>query len=222
MFWLENCFLVPAFFAYSLLLVPLAYLVNFVTIIQSTGDGEGTEDDNEGGEKKEEKKPSRMSRLKNKCRSMKKMFQYLAMWLFAGLFVCIFIAGKDVYYFCKLLSMHKGCREAKGLIDEAEEDEIDERLEVVVFEEVRIVVIETYLEIRNRLKAKEAKMKERNRDPNEELDEEELEADEVKFSEGLKIVEMLKEDEELIQANEEDFVIKQSAIQESWRIKKAK
>ena len=152
---------------------------------------------------------------------MKKMFQYLAVWLFAGLFLCIFIAVKDVYYFCKLLSMHKGSREAKGLIDEAEEDEIDERLEVVVFEEVRIVVIETYLEIRNKLKAKEAKMKERNRDPNEELEEPD-EADEVKFSEGLKIIELLKKDEELIQANEEDFVIKQATIQESWRIKKAK
>ena len=36
MFWLEYIVLVPAFFAYSLLLVPIAYLVNFGTIIQST------------------------------------------------------------------------------------------------------------------------------------------------------------------------------------------
>ena len=45
MFWLENCFLVPAFFAYSLVLVPAAYLVNFVTIMQSLGDGEEHEEE---------------------------------------------------------------------------------------------------------------------------------------------------------------------------------
>ena len=36
-------------------------------------------------------------KFKNKCSSMKKMFKYLGMWLLAGPFFCIFIAGKDVY-----------------------------------------------------------------------------------------------------------------------------
>ena len=36
MFWLENIILIPVFFAYELLLVPFAYLLNFVTIIKST------------------------------------------------------------------------------------------------------------------------------------------------------------------------------------------
>ena len=132
MFWLENCFLVPAFFAYSLLLVPLAYLANFVTIIASTGVQEEEDPEEEEKKEKDAKKPSkcskRCSKTAKRCKGMKKMAQYLGMWFFAGLFLCIFLAGKDVYYFCKLLTMHKGCREAKGLIDEAEEDEIDEQL----------------------------------------------------------------------------------------------
>ena len=106
------------------------------------------------------------------------MFIYLIMWLFAGLFFCIFIALKDVYNFCLLLTMHKGCKEAKGLEDLIEDDEVDENLEVTVYEDVRIVVIEKYLEIRNGLKKKEAE--ENTKETVEEEDEEENPI-EVKF-----------------------------------------
>ena len=141
MFWLENCFIVIAFFAYSLLLVPVAYLLNFITIIQSVGVQEAA---TEEGEKKE--KLSVSDRIKKRCKSMRKVIQYLAMWLFAGIFFCIFIAGKDVYNLCRLLMMLRGCQE-----EEVEEDEIDENIQVNIYEEVRIVVIEKYIEIRDGL-----------------------------------------------------------------------
>jgi len=35
MFWLENLLIIPIFFAYELLLVPFAYLINFITLIKT-------------------------------------------------------------------------------------------------------------------------------------------------------------------------------------------
>lgn len=35
MFWIENVILIPVFFVYELILVPFAYLVNFVTLVKT-------------------------------------------------------------------------------------------------------------------------------------------------------------------------------------------
>jgi hypothetical protein len=51
-------------------------------------------------------------------------------WLFAGLFITLFLAVRDVYYYIKILSMHRGCREAYGLEDELKEELIPEDDEV--------------------------------------------------------------------------------------------
>lgn len=47
-----------------------------------------------------------MGKIGKKCAAERKRIQYLVMWFFAGIFYCIFIAGYDVYRFCKLLMMH--------------------------------------------------------------------------------------------------------------------
>ena len=51
-------------------------------------------------------KTSAMGKIGKKCAAERKRIQYLVMWFFAGIFYCIFIAGYDVYRFCKLLMMH--------------------------------------------------------------------------------------------------------------------
>ena len=43
---------------------------------------------------------------------------YVIGWLLVGIFITIYLALRDVYYFMKILSMHRGCREAFGLEDE--------------------------------------------------------------------------------------------------------
>ena len=43
---------------------------------------------------------------------------YVTGWLFVGIFITIYLALRDVYYYIKILSMHRGCREAFGLEDE--------------------------------------------------------------------------------------------------------
>ena len=35
MFWIENILIIPIFFVYELMLVPFAYMVNFVTLIKT-------------------------------------------------------------------------------------------------------------------------------------------------------------------------------------------
>ena len=55
---------------------------------------------------------------------------YAGGWLFVGIFITLFLALRDVYYYMKILSMHRGCREAYGLEDELKEEVIDSELEV--------------------------------------------------------------------------------------------
>ena len=125
MFWLENLFLIPFFFMYSLMLVPFAYLVDFVTIIKCTT---GVEDlDSLQKNSYEEEKPQKAcSGLCHKCKVILRTVKYIAMWFISGPFILIFIACRDVYQFFRLLTMHQGCREAKGYLDEADEDDDDE------------------------------------------------------------------------------------------------
>jgi hypothetical protein len=59
-----------------------------------------------------------------------KTLLYAAGWLFVGLFITLFLALRDVYYYTRILSMHRGCREAYGLEDELKEEVIDCELEV--------------------------------------------------------------------------------------------
>jgi hypothetical protein len=35
----------------------------------------------------------------------------VSFWIFGGLFICIYIAGRDVINFVNILRMHEGCRD---------------------------------------------------------------------------------------------------------------
>jgi len=80
---------------------------------------------------------------------MRKMFKYLGMWFLAGPFLSIFIAAKDVWQFFTLLTKLKGCREAKNLDVDVDEEGHDERDEVKIYEQVRQIIINLYFKIRN-------------------------------------------------------------------------
>ena len=121
MFWLENIFFIPAFFAFELCLLPFVYLMNFYTILWATS---GT---------------------------FMPLFYTLG-WLLMGPFLSFFIVVRDVYYFFNLLTYHDGCkdydRKAKGP-EEDGEDEAEkartQKLEIDTINELRIAVIEAYL-----------------------------------------------------------------------------
>lgn len=49
----------------------------------------------------------------------------LALWIFAGLFISIFIAINDVMNLLNILRMHEGCRKFNELEDDLKTDEID-------------------------------------------------------------------------------------------------
>ena len=55
--------------------------------------------------------------LRAESRGLDKLL-YVTGWLFVGIFITIYLALRDVYYYIKILSMHRGCREAFGLEDE--------------------------------------------------------------------------------------------------------
>ena len=47
-------------------------------------------------------------------------------WLIFGPLLTIFLGLRDVYYYIKILSMHRGCREEQGLEDELKSEQVDE------------------------------------------------------------------------------------------------
>lgn len=55
---------------------------------------------------------------------------------------------RDVHYLIKILSMHEGCRKARGLADELKVEVIDKELKLRVYNEIRETVIAVYLETR--------------------------------------------------------------------------
>ena len=62
------------------------------------------------------------------------MFKYLGMWALVGPFISIFIAVKDVWQFFTLLTKLKGCREAKNLDVDVDEEGHEERDEARIYE----------------------------------------------------------------------------------------
>lgn len=76
---------------------------------------------------------------------------YAVGWLFVGLFITLFLAVRDVYYYMKILAMHRGCREAYRLEDELKEEAIDSEVEVKIFNETRETVIDLYFDIKNQI-----------------------------------------------------------------------
>jgi len=50
---------------------------------------------------------------------------YAVGWLFVGLFITLFLAVRDVYFYMKILTKHRGLREAYGLEDKLKKEAID-------------------------------------------------------------------------------------------------
>lgn len=149
---------------------------------------------------------------------MKRMFKYLGMWLLAGPFLSIFIAAKDVYQFCILLKRLKGCRDYKNLDVEGDEEGHDERDEVRIYEWVREIVINLYLEKRNNL-IKEGREED---PPIEYRDCDGNPLEKVEYKEDLDLIDLLEEDKEFIEENTEHFSIKATEIEAMWVKDKAK
>jgi len=79
------------------------------------------------------------------------MIFYSTVWLFFGPFLTLSIVLKDFGHLAYILSMHEGCRQAMGLVDEMESIEIDPRLKLKVYNEVRQTAIELYIELRRQI-----------------------------------------------------------------------
>jgi len=73
-------------------------------------------------------------------------------WIFTGLFYCVVMAVRDVYYFLKIMTMMDGCRSAGNWVDELAKEPIEKELEIRVFNEARETVIEQYMEIKKQLR----------------------------------------------------------------------
>ena len=82
------------------------------------------------------------------------------------------------------------------------------------------MVLKTFIDIRNAVKRKEiAKQKETTKN---ETIEDDKESQMLEYTEDVSIQKLLKDDEKLISRNEEEFTVKASTIQETWRMKRAK
>lgn len=82
------------------------------------------------------------------------------------------------------------------------------------------MVLKTFIDIRNAVKKKEiAKQKETTKN---ETIEDDQESQMLEYTEDVSIQKLLKDDEKLINRNEEEFTVKASTIQETWRMKRAK
>lgn len=73
---------------------------------------------------------------------------YVAGWIVAGPFFCIFMAFRDVVNLSRIYAMHQGCRAAFGIKDELAVEEIDDSKELEAYNGARHTVLEQYFEIR--------------------------------------------------------------------------
>lgn len=118
---MENILLILAFVVFEFLMSPLVYLKTFYTLIYST-DG------------------------------MFKTIFNLFKWTVCGAFYLLFILLKDTFLLIDILYMHDGCKVLYTQSnDEDAEDEISKERKLELFNEVRLVVIQHYLNERYRL-----------------------------------------------------------------------
>ena len=89
-------------------------------------------------------------------------------WVLAGIFLSFFLVLRDVYFYIKLLSMHRGCKEYNNMPDELAEDPMPQNIEIVIINEARETVIDIYHEIKWRI-TKEMEGKEKPKIAYEEL-----------------------------------------------------
>jgi hypothetical protein len=73
---------------------------------------------------------------------------YCIVWVFTGWIFSFGLLLRDVYYLAHILSMHQGCRHAMGLPDELKEITVDPDVKLKVYNEVRMTVIELFIELR--------------------------------------------------------------------------
>lgn len=136
-FWIENIFLLVLFIIFELFLTPFVYLKSFYTIIYSTNG----------------------------------LFSVIAnvfKWAALGPLLMMLVLCKDVVNLINILRMHDGCKAYKEQGDGDDEDEgIDGEQRVMLFNEVRHVVITHYLKQRYELLggADNPKLKEGDKDP---------------------------------------------------------
>ena len=63
-------------------------------------------------------------------------------WLLIGIPTLIFLIFRDVYYLIKILCYHNGCRYGKA--DELQEDQVDPKVKLQVYNDTRATVISLY------------------------------------------------------------------------------
>ena len=144
---------------------------------------------------------------------------YVAGWIIAGPFFCLFIAARDVVNLARIYAMQNGCKAAFGIKDELAEEDIDDGKELEAYNGARNTVLEQYFEIR--------KAYYKSKDPNYEVREE----DKVTDFDNLDVLQMIQEDDDQmfgdLDENEKDrarqiFVIKMTTIHDEWRKKMTK
>lgn len=72
-----------------------------------------------------------------------------SMWVILGPLILMFMICIDTFYLIKILSMHQGCR--FGLVDELEEEMIDDKKKIQIFNEIRESIIILYEIIKQKL-----------------------------------------------------------------------
>ena len=122
-------------------------------------------------------------------------------WIFSGPVILVFFVLRDFWYMFRILTMHMGCRTAAGLQDELPQAEVDDDEEVRCCNEARKIVIRKYLEVKKAMKG----------DMEDDGEEKEIDFD------NLKILDMLAEDEEMIEENRSEFIIKASSLVDAWK-----
>lgn len=123
-----------------------------------------------------------------------------------GIFILFFIMMRDVYYLCRILLYHQGCREGQGLI-EKEDEGIDAETKVKVYNEIRATVIHLFKKLQKHMRQNQRQ----GSDSEFEEENEEDDADNIDYF-------YIEDDEHM----NEDFlyVVKKSLIIEEWKKKK--
>jgi hypothetical protein len=116
LFWVENAFILVLFMTYEFCLLPFAYLLTFYNLMITS-------------------------------HGNKKLVMNMFRWAILGNLYLVHMILKDTYYLLKILSMLKGCKAADPhKLDDDEEEEISEETKLDLYNEIRIIVMQMYVE----------------------------------------------------------------------------
>ena len=175
LFWGENIIFVGFFIIQEILLIPFVYVLVFMNIIYSTKGLFTT------------------------------VFRMLVWILFGHIFFLTFILAYDVWSLLQILAMHRGCLFANNkevIVDQAQLEK-DQTLLELCFNEVRVIVIKMYLDIKKKYNEEKAVGNKPEMDGEEKQDGEPEDGDEKEpdFNSyrTFEVLEMIEKDDEMIQ-----------------------